>query len=67
MRLGDRVKQKNGPVGVIVVSWDTNEYSAEYPKHHWEYLHTGILVSFSNGALVRFEGPEDAELLVSAE
>ena len=62
-RLGDRVRIRNGDVGVIVVSIDTNEFSPEYPKQEWEHLKSGVLVRTEKGALVRFADPLSPNLL----
>jgi hypothetical protein len=62
-RLGDRVRIRNGETGVIVVSVDTGEFSAEYPKGEWEHLKTGVLVRTDKGALVRFADPLSPGLL----
>jgi hypothetical protein len=61
--LGDRVRISNGETGVIVVSVDTDEFSAEYPKNEWGHLKTGILVRTAKGALVRFGDPLSPGLL----
>lgn len=62
-RLGDRVRIRNGELGVIVVSVDTDEFSAEYPKCDWGNLGSGILVRTDKGALVRFAEPLSPGLL----
>ncbi len=62
-RLGDRVRIRNGEIGEIVVSVDTDEYGAEYPKNEWEHLETGVLVRTEKGALVRFADPLSPGLL----
>jgi hypothetical protein len=62
-RLGDRVRIRNGEIGVIVVSVDTAEYGSEYPKSEWEHLESGVLVRTDKGALVRFADPLSPDLL----
>jgi hypothetical protein len=64
VRLGDRVRIRNGEIGVIVASVDTDEFSAEYPKNEWAHLETGVLVRTEKGALVRFADPLTPNLLV---
>jgi hypothetical protein len=63
-RVGDRVRIRNGDMGVIVVSVDSDEFAAEYPKSQWLHLESGVLVRTDKGALVRFADPLDPGLLV---
>jgi hypothetical protein len=37
-RLGDRVELWEQNEGAVVCSLDTNEYSADYPREHWQVL-----------------------------
>jgi hypothetical protein len=62
-RLGDRVLIRNGDRGVIVASMDTGEFTPEFPQANWGH-YTGVLVRTDRGALVRFEDPLPAKLLV---
>ncbi|MEQ1581469.1 MAG: hypothetical protein ABL964_12815 [Steroidobacteraceae bacterium] len=55
MRMGDRVRIKNGDTGTIVFSLDTREFSDEYPMKSWDYLESGVMVRTDKGALVHFE------------
>jgi len=63
MRVGDRVRIRNGDTGVIVASMDAGEFSPDYPKEKWEDLKTGIMVLTDKGALVRFDEPFPQELV----
>lgn len=62
-RLGDRVRIRNGEIGVVVVSIDTGEFSAEYKQSDWKHLNSGVLVRTEKGALVRFAEPLSPNLL----
>ncbi|MBV9634392.1 MAG: hypothetical protein JOZ40_07155 [Methylobacteriaceae bacterium] len=57
MRVGDRVRIRNGDTGTIVASMDAGEFSPDYPKENWEHFKTGILTLTDKGALVRFDEP----------
>ena len=61
--LGDRVKIKDGDAGVIIVSLDTDEYSADWPKEIWGKFKSGVIVRTDKGILVRFDDPLPTELL----
>jgi hypothetical protein len=57
MRVGDRVRIRNGDTGIIVASMDTGEFSPDFPRENWNDLKTGIMVLTDKGALVRFDEP----------
>ena len=63
-RLGDRVRFSNGDFGIIVLSIDTNEYSADYPEDKWCDLGSGVMILTDNGALVRYCDPVPDNLIV---
>lgn len=56
--LGDKVALGNSAEGEIVCSIDTDEFSSEYPKAHWQYLSRGVLVNFSKFGLIHYEKTE---------
>lgn len=58
VRLGDKVRLRDGTEGLVVCSIDTREYTAAYPKEQWEYLQRGVLVDFSKHGLIHYEQPE---------
>jgi hypothetical protein len=66
IRLGDRVMIYNTEEGVIVASIDTDEYSDEFPKDVWSCLESGVMVKFTNGALLHLEdsNPEEPDEIV---
>lgn len=57
IEVGDLVRLQNGDVATVVASPSTNQYSAEFPREHWEYLRVGVLVRTRAGALVMLEDP----------
>jgi hypothetical protein len=52
IRLGDRMELWDGSEAIVVCSIDTQEYSHDFPKEHWEYLTRGILISTARLGLV---------------
>jgi len=42
----------------VVFSIDTDEYTDEFPKAHWEYLTRGVMIDFTKSGLTYIE--EDA-------
>lgn len=63
VRVGDRVRIRNGDTGIVVASMDTGEYSPAYPKEEWEQLGTGVIVLTDKGAIVRFDEPVQQNLI----
>lgn len=66
-RLGDRVRIRNGDLGRIVISIDTDEFAPGYPPSDWKSLRSGVLVLTDKGALVRFVDPLEPGLLGRVE
>jgi len=61
IRLWDRLAPWPGCSGVVVASFDTDEYSQRFPREHWSYLKQGILVDTTQAGLIHY--PEaDSEL-----
>ena len=64
VRLGDHVKLGQDTGGIVVVSIDTREYSAEHPEAQWGYLKKGVLIRFSLWGLIHYEESEpDLQLI----
>ena len=61
IRLGDTVRMDGGGEGVVVFSIDTDEYTDEFPKAHWEYLTRGVMIDFPKYGLIHFD-KDDPEL-----
>jgi hypothetical protein len=66
-KLGDKVLLWEGNEGVVVCSFDADEYSEEYPKEEWGYLKTGILIKSNISGLVHYLAPESGMRLVKRE
>jgi hypothetical protein len=67
IRVGDKLQPWEGCTGVVVASMDTDEYSQEYPREHWAYLKTGIMIDTTELGLVYYnEADEDLLLLEPA-
>jgi hypothetical protein len=47
------MKLWDGSEAIVVCSIDTQEYSHDFPREHWEYLARGILISSTKLGLVR--------------
>jgi hypothetical protein len=58
VRLGDRITLWDGNEGTVVCSIDTGEYSLSYPKEHWDYLGSGVLVLSEKAGLIHYREPE---------
>jgi len=43
---------------------DTHEYSREYPREHWAYLKTGIMIDTTELGLVYYNEPDEDLLLL---
>jgi len=63
MRLGDRVRIKNGESGLIVAVVGTQQFALGYPKDTWSNLTGGVLVRMESGALVNFYSSEHRILI----
>jgi len=55
VRLGDRIRFSNGDIAIVVLSADTEEYAAEFPKAEWLSIKRGVLVRTEAGALVELD------------
>jgi len=63
-KIGDRVKLWDGCYGVVVCSFDTNEYTDDYPGSEWGYLKSGVLIKTDKAGLIHYiEADEDLELI----
>ncbi len=58
VHVGDNVRLWNGCRGVVVASIDTEEYSENYTKDEWAYLHAGILIDSDKAGLIHYLKPE---------
>jgi hypothetical protein len=67
VRIGDRVRMKDGPEGVVVFCVDCNEYSLDYPQDQWDYLGKGVMVKFNDLGLVHYESYDDELELMSRQ
>lgn len=65
VRIGDRVKLKDGTEGVVVFCIDSNEYSEEYPEAEWNYLNEGAMIKFDKLGLVHYSSSDDELELIS--
>lgn len=63
--VGDTVLLWPGNAGIVVCSFDDNEYSKEYPFEEWAYLKRGVLVSSQKAGLIHYIGPEPSMQLMS--
>jgi hypothetical protein len=64
--VGDRVKLWRNQPGTVVCSIDADEFTSEYPKAHWAYLGSGIIVKTDSGEIFHYKEPdEDFELISS--
>jgi hypothetical protein len=57
VRVGDRLKTSDGVCGVVVCSFDTEEYSEHFPASEWSYLGKGILLDSPQAGLVHYPDP----------
>lgn len=68
VHVGDRVRLWGGCHGLVVASMDTDEYSTEHPKEHWDYLGRGVVIDSDRAGLIHYpEADEDLELLERAK
>lgn len=61
VRVGDRVKLRNGEYGLVVLSVDTQEDSPEFLLEDWKNLPDGILIRTEQGVLVAFHADAGEE------
>ncbi len=64
IRLGDRLKLWDGGYGVVVCSFDTDEYTPDCPKEEWGYLKKGVLIRSDQYGLIHYLEPEEGFELV---
>jgi hypothetical protein len=62
-KLGDQVALRDDS-GVLVCSFDTDEYGDEHPESEWRYLKKGILIAFNKNGLIHYEEAEPELYLV---
>jgi hypothetical protein len=56
VKLGDRVKLGDDSDGVVVIIFDTDEYSPDYPETHWGgCLEKGVMINFPLYGLIYYE------------
>lgn len=56
VKLGDKVSLGNDSGGVVVIIFDTGEYSPEYPEARWGgYLKRGVMIDFPLYGLIHYE------------
>jgi hypothetical protein len=67
VRLGDHVSLWGGAEGIVVCSFDTKEYSADYPAAEWSYLKAGALILSPQAGLIHYiEAESSLKLLQRA-
>ena len=54
IHINDKIMFEDGSLGVVVFSIDTDEHSREYPKDHWDYLGSGVLVFSKVAGLIYY-------------
>ncbi len=56
VKLGDNVSLDNDSEGVVVIVFDTGEYSFNYPEAQWgDYLKKGVMILFPKHGLIYYE------------
>ena len=55
VRLGDRVRIWDVDEGMVVCSFDSDDYSEAFPKSVWADLKQGVMVRTDKGALVHID------------
>jgi len=63
-RRGDRVRLWDGVEGTVECSLDTDEFSDEYPRDHWDYLECGVLILSAQTGLIHYREPEPTFQLI---
>jgi hypothetical protein len=68
IKLGDKVSLGDDSDGEVVIIFDTNEYSQNYPEVQWGgYLGKGVMVNFPLYGLIYYENAlEDPDLKLIA-
>jgi len=62
--LGDKVDLGGGMFGVVVCSFDDDEYAPGYPEPEWRGLKEGVLVKSEQAGLVHYVKADQDFLLV---
>jgi hypothetical protein len=57
VRLGDRIRL-SGALGKVVCCIDSDEYSPAYPREHWDYLTSGVLIEVAGAGLIHCTGTD---------
>ena len=57
--VGDKVIVEGVAFGTVVISFDDQEFSQDYPKVDWPTDKEGIMIVFTNGAILYIENLED--------
>jgi hypothetical protein len=65
VKLGDKVQLSANRTGVVLCSFDMDEYNEAYPKSEWGYLGEGVLIDFPSYGLTHYKAP-DPDLLLAA-
>lgn len=63
--LGDTIQLWKDATGVVVCSFDTDEYSRGFSKNEWGYLGTGVLIDSKEAGLLHLREPEPGMRLIS--
>src|SRR5713101_5064537 len=64
IRLWDRLEVWSGCRGLVVFSIDDDAYSTRFPKEHWAYLGSGVMLDTEQAGLIHYSEPdEDMRLL----
>lgn len=67
VRLGDKVRLGSDSKGVVVMIFDTGEYSPNYPEAKWGgFLKRGIMVHFPSYGLIHYEDTPEPDLKLVA-
>ncbi|HEV2651793.1 MAG TPA: hypothetical protein VGU69_11075 [Rhizomicrobium sp.] len=62
--VGDKVWVWPGNEGVVVASFDTNEFSKEYPESEWSYLKRGVMIKCKLAGDIHLTKPDDELVLI---
>jgi hypothetical protein len=65
IRLWDRVETWPRCRGIVVFSIDTDEFSPEFPKEHWQYLECGVMLDTEQAGLVHLSEADPELVLLS--
>jgi hypothetical protein len=62
--VGDRLRLWEDCVGIVVCSMDDDEYTPAFPRDHWAYLGSGVLIDCDLAGLIHYTTPEDSFELI---